>query len=90
MKLSNLQNRIGVDKIAHFAMWGFATSLASNLPLWPAVAAFVIIALSAIFKEILDRREGKKFTWADIFAGWLGMLPALVIFILKNLGVWVS
>ena len=25
MKLSNLQNRIGVDKIAHFGIWAFNT-----------------------------------------------------------------
>ena len=73
--------KIGTDKIAHFAISAFITlGVACFLPIWVAV---IIATLIGFGKEYIDFKKGGKFDWKDIQADMLGIITATVIQLLS-------
>ena len=85
MKFSDLQNNIGVDKIAHFGIWAFC-ALAAN-ELIPKITdkniyiylVWTILALLTFLKEYVDVKDSKVWSWYDIAAGLSGLIMAVII-----------
>ena len=77
-----LQDKIGLDKIAHFGLWGYATFAIAGVPLQPYLhtAGFALVALAAVVKE----RTDPVFSWRDVAASWLGMSVPLIMYLLKT------
>lgn len=78
--LRRLIQRIGTDKIAHFAVSAFLCLAAGRfLPFW--AGASIALALG-IGKELYDSRTGGKWDWKDLLADLAGVLAATLIMII--------
>lgn len=77
-KLNNLISKVGYDKVAHFAIAGWAVSAASAYGFkWMAIVFVCVMILSVIKEALLD----EKFDWGDIVSAFLGMFLSLVLYI---------
>lgn len=77
-KLNELISKVGYDKVAHFAMAGWAVSAASAYGFkWMAIVFTCVMILSLIKELFLD----DSFDWGDIAAAFLGMFVAMVLYI---------
>lgn len=76
MKIVNrIIDKIGVDKMLHFAFGGWITAkFCESGILLLAVIGILLVGIASIIKERLD----EKFDWKDIAAAMLGGLPELV------------
>lgn len=96
--MKDLINKIGIDKVTHFAMGGLICALFTfvfllqdfnTLEVWqvlllPLIGTVVTFVLSIIKEFIID----EVVDWKDIIAGMLGCIPvyiAIGIGILFNL-----
>lgn len=77
-KLNELISKVGYDKVAHFAIAGWAVSAASAYGFkWMAIVFTCVMLLSVIKEALLD----ENFDWGDIVASFLGMFASLVLYI---------
>lgn len=77
-KLNELISKVGYDKVAHFAIAGWAVSAASAYGFkWMAIVFVCVMLLSVIKEALLD----EKFDWGDIVSAFLGMLTSLILYI---------
>lgn len=75
-----LIQRVGIDKIAHFAVSGLLVfAFDKFLPIW---AALSIVLVLGIAKEVYDAKMGGKMEIKDILADLLGVAAALIIILL--------
>lgn len=65
--------RVGIDKIAHFAVSAFIAIALGKFVHW-AIALAITVAIG-FAKELID----SKFDWKDILADSLGILIATLI-----------
>ena len=76
--LNNLIGKVGYDKVAHFAIAGWAVSAASAYGFkWMAIVFTCVMLLSVMKEALLD----ENFDWGDIVAAFLGMFVSLVLYI---------
>ena len=73
--VNNILDKIGVDKMLHFAFGGWITAkFCESGILLLAVIGILLVGIVSILKERLD----EKFDWKDIAAAMLGGLLELV------------
>ena len=75
-----LIQKVGIDKVAHFAVSAFITLAFGKFVHW-VIAAIAAMALG-IAKEYLDGRTGGSFDKKDLLADALGMLAGTLILII--------
>lgn len=77
-KLNELIGKVGYDKVAHFAIAGWAVSAASAYGFkWMAIVFVCVMLLSLIKEALLD----ENFDWGDIAAAFLGMFTSFILYI---------
>ena len=77
-KLNKLISKVGYDKVAHFAIAGWAVSAASAYGFkWMAIVFTCVMLLSFIKEALLD----EKFDWGDIVSAFLGMFTSFILYI---------
>lgn len=85
LKIKGLSDKIvekfGMDKIAHFALFGFIVALAGIFGLIPAIVAYLAMAFASCFKE----RADSVFDDNDIYAGVLGGFIAILVTLIRFL-----
>lgn len=70
---NKLITRIGVDRVAHFAVFGLVVAVAAFFGWWPMAGAFVLMTILAAVKELkLDAYPD----WWDFVASVAGGLLA--------------
>lgn len=76
MKIVNrIIDKIGVDKMLHFAFGGWITAkFCETGIILAAVIGILLVGIASIIKERLD----EKFDWKDIAAAMLGGVVELV------------
>ena len=75
--------KVGMDKIAHFALSAFLVlALCLVLPVW--ISAPVAVAVGFL-KEWLDSKTGTYWDWGDIKADCLGVAVATILYLLSTL-----
>ena len=73
--VNNILDKIGVDKMLHFAFGGWITAkFCESGIILAAVIGILFVGIVSIIKERLDG----KFDWKDIAAAMLGGLLELV------------
>lgn len=83
MNYQKLVQKIGVDKVAHFALSAFLVlALSLVLPIW--VSAPIVLGVG-LLKEWLDKKTGTYWDWNDIKADALGIAVSVVLFLLTKL-----
>lgn len=73
-------SKIGIDRVAHFALYGFIVALAGMFGFIPSVVACVVMWMLSILKEGFDG----KCDWYDVIAGVTGGGLALIISAIAN------
>lgn len=67
--------KIGIDKVAHFSLYGMVVAIAGQFGWLPALIAFVVMWILSIVKEDLD----SEVNWMDVLAGVAGGAIALAL-----------
>lgn len=83
MKLAdNIINRIGSDKLLHFAIGGWFTCLCSLFGIIPMIIGVILITVLSFIKEkLLDN----DFDMKDIYATLIGSAISIAIYLLSFL-----
>lgn len=74
--LNRLIEKIGVDKILHFAFGGWIVQVFCTAGFWQYGILFC--AFISIVKEMLDKKES-RFDWIDIAAAMAGGIVAVIL-----------
>ena len=78
--IKSLLQRIGIDKIAHFAVSAFlCLAIGRFLNWWIAV---IITAALGIIKELVDKLEGGKIDFKDILADAIGVVVGMALLLI--------
>lgn len=77
--LNSVINHVGWDKLLHFTIGAWLTSIVSPLGLFWMIMMFIFVTLMSIVKEkYVDATVDKK----DILSGMIGSLTSCFIFLL--------
>ena len=72
--------RIGIDKVAHFALSAFLCLAAGLfLPVWAALMTALALGIG---KELYDARTGGKWDWKDLLADMAGTITAVFLLLI--------
>lgn len=72
--------KIGIDKVAHFALSAFLCLAAGRfVPVWAAIAIAVVFGIG---KELYDSGTGGKWDWKDILADAAGTVTATILLLI--------
>lgn len=89
-KICNKIGEIAKDKILHsyfgYIIFDICISLFSYITkqkLEIVILSFIVLTLFVFTKEVYDKfQPGNKFDWKDIFAGYVGAIIKLLIYII--------
>ena len=74
---NRLIQRIGIDKVAHFAVSAFlCLAISRFLPVWAGITATMVLGIG---KEVYDALTGGKVDWKDLLADTLGVVLATIV-----------
>lgn len=80
MSLRELVLKVGMDKIAHFALSAFLCLAAGRfLPVWAALMTTLALGIG---KELYDARTGGKWDWKDLLADVAGTITAVILLLI--------
>ena len=75
--------KVGMDKIAHFAVCAFlALAFSCFLPIWASIPLTMVIGVA---KELYDKKKTGLFDVKDIIADALGTATGAIVWLLTLL-----
>lgn len=75
---NNIVTKIGLDRVAHFGVYGLVVGAAAAFGWFPALMAFVAMWILSVVKEMIGNHD----KW-DIVAGVVGGIIPLLCALLK-------
>lgn len=80
-KIADFLNKIGIDKVLHFLVFGWVCSIGFTKSFTVGVWCFIgIFILSLVKEKYID----KKIDWVDVIAGFFGGWTAFALYWILN------
>ena len=81
-KITNMINKIGIDKVLHALIFGWITQVGLTYSFTTGVWAFLILFILSIIKEAIIDKKGDSL---DVLAGVVGGMIAFITYIPKDI-----
>jgi hypothetical protein len=77
--IDNIVNKFGYDKVMHFLLGGWITSICSPFGWVGIIIGILIVLILSIVKE---KFFDTVFDWKDIFAAMIGCVISVLIYLI--------